>query len=39
VAAPVFARIMSGLLRVKNIPPSKTVENFVDAAKKDSSET
>ncbi|HVL02771.1 MAG TPA: penicillin-binding transpeptidase domain-containing protein [Dongiaceae bacterium] len=39
VAAPVFARIMSGLLRVKNIPPSKTVENFVDAAKKESSDT
>ena len=39
VAAPVFSRIMSGLLRVKNIPPTKTVENFVDAAKKDSSET
>src|SRR3990167_5854037 len=39
VAAPVFSRIMSGLLRVKNIPPTKTVENFVDAAKKDSSDT
>lgn len=39
VAAPVFSRIMSGLLRVKNIPPTKPVENFVDAAKKDSSDT
>lgn len=39
VAAPVFSRIMAGLLRVKNIPPTKTVENFVDLAKKDSSDT
>ncbi len=39
VAAPVFSRIMAGLLRVKNIPPTKTVENFVDLAKKDAPET
>ena len=35
VAAPVFSRIMAGLLRVKNIPPDKTVENFAHVVKKD----
>lgn len=39
VAAPVFSRIMAGILRVKNIPPTKTVDNFVDLAKKDAPET
>ncbi len=34
VAAPVFSRIMAGLLRVKNIPPDKTVENFANVVKK-----
>ena len=34
VAAPVFSRIMAGLLRVKNVPPDQTVENFVELAKK-----
>lgn len=33
VAAPVFSRIMAGLLRVKNIPPDKTVDNFVQLSK------
>ncbi|MEN8670392.1 MAG: penicillin-binding transpeptidase domain-containing protein, partial [Ketobacter sp.] len=33
VAAPVFSRVMAGLLRVKNIPPDKTVETYVGLAK------
>ena len=33
VAAPVFSRVMAGLLRVKNIPPDKTVEGYVGVAK------
>ncbi len=33
VAAPVFSRVMAGLLRVKNIPPDKTVEGYVGMAK------
>lgn len=32
VAAPVFSRVMAGLLRVKNIPPDKTVEAFAGMA-------
>jgi cell division protein FtsI (penicillin-binding protein 3) len=39
VAAPVFSRIMAGLLRVKNIPPDKTVENFANLVEKDSPES
>lgn len=39
VAAPVFSRIMAGLLRVKDIPPDTTVENFVNVAKKESPES
>lgn len=35
VAAPVFSRIMAGMLRVKNISPDKTVENFVHVTKKE----
>lgn len=35
VAAPVFSRIMAGLLRVKNIPPDKTVENFAQLVEKE----
>lgn len=35
VAAPVFSRIMAGLLRVKNISPDKTVESFVHLTKKE----
>ena len=34
VAAPVFSRVMAGLLRVKNIPPDKAVETYVGLAKK-----
>lgn len=33
VAAPVFSRVMAGLLRVKNIPPDKTVETYVGLPK------
>ena len=33
VAAPVFSRIMSGLLRVENIPPTQTSENFANVGK------
>jgi cell division protein FtsI (penicillin-binding protein 3) len=33
VAAPVFSRVMAGLLRVKNIPPDQTVETYVGLAK------
>ncbi|MAR89907.1 MAG: cell division protein [Pseudomonadales bacterium] len=29
VAAPVFSRVMAGLLRVKNIPPDKAFETYV----------
>lgn len=35
VAAPVFSRIMAGLLRVKNISPDKTIESFAQLAKKE----
>ena len=34
VAAPVFSRVMAGLLRVKNIPPDKAVETYVGLAKR-----
>lgn len=34
VAAPVFSRVMAGLLRVKNIPPDKAVETYVGLSKK-----
>lgn len=33
IAAPVFARVMAGLLRVKNIPPDKAVETYVGLSK------
>jgi len=33
VAAPVFSRVMAGLLRVKNIPPDKAVETYVGLSK------
>jgi len=33
VAAPVFSRVMAGLLRVKNIPPDKAVETLVGLPK------
>ena len=29
VAAPVFSRVMAGLLRGKNIPPDKAFETYV----------
>lgn len=35
VAAPVFSRIMAGILRVKNISPDKTVESFVHLTKQE----
>lgn len=34
VAAPVFSRVMAGLLRVKNIPPDKAVETYVGLSTK-----
>ncbi|MCP5017751.1 MAG: penicillin-binding protein 2 [Ketobacter sp.] len=33
VAAPVFSRVMAGLLRVKNIPPDRAVETYVGLSK------
>ncbi len=34
VAAPVFSRVMSGLLRVQNVPPDKPVESYAGIVKK-----
>ncbi|MCG8670184.1 MAG: penicillin-binding protein 2 [Pseudomonadales bacterium] len=34
VAAPVFSRVMSGLLRVKNVPPDRAPEQWVQVNKK-----
>ncbi len=39
VAAPVFSRVMAGLLRVKNIPPDKAVETYVGLPKKAAPDT
>lgn len=33
VAAPIFSRIMSGLLRVKNVPPDQPNQQWVSAAR------
>ncbi|MCG8312356.1 MAG: penicillin-binding protein 2 [Pseudomonadales bacterium] len=33
VAAPVFARVMAGLLRVKNVPPDRAPEHWVQVNK------